>query len=341
MVLEKNKDRNVTMKSLNFKKSAILLGVLSSALLLTADANAYERYTWSDLVTGARRGVSSSEDKLAAVCEWCGLKRIVKSQTTDTAKMKKALGILQNKKKYSNDDIFKAVMDLRYTYKYSYKDMQKADEVLSHLDSIPQLKDKAEVERLFSSMTEKSILEDSFYTKLYNLKIKPSLFPYDNGYMPVITQKRVSFILSIKEMIDGKGKINEGLTVKSWKDIPSDILYLIATDKRENAYKSFIHKKTELEPQCCKLIEDFLYPLYMPVKPANRKFLAGIYCVEQFPNLGIDLINESLTSEPRMIKPEHALACLSDVYVRHNAYREAQKVLKLLTDYYPDSIWLK
>ncbi|MBR4329326.1 MAG: hypothetical protein IKP71_05685, partial [Candidatus Riflebacteria bacterium] len=77
------------------------------------------------------------------------------------------------------------------------------------------------------------------------------------------------------------------------------------------------------------------------IKPAYRKFLAGIYCVEQFPNLGIDLINESLTSEPRMLKPEHALACLTDVYVRHNAYNEAQKVLKLLSEYYPNSVWLK
>ena len=341
MVLEKTKDRNVTMRSSNFKKMAILLGVLSSSLFLSARANAFERYTWSELVTGSRNLSSASEDRLAAVCEWCGLKRIVKSQITDTAKMKKALTVLRNKNKYSNDDIYKAVMDMRYIYKYSFKDIQKADEMLAHLDAIPELKDKAEVERLFSSMTEKSILDDTFYTKLYNLRAKPSLFPYDNGYMPVITSIRVSFILSIKEMIDGKGRINENLNVKSWKDIPSDILYLIATDKRENAYKSFIHKKTEMEPQCCKLVEDFLYPLYMPVKPANRKFLAGVYCVEQFPNLGIDLINESLTSEPRVLKPEHALACLSDVYVRHNAYKEAQKVLKILSDYYPDSIWLK
>ena len=329
------------MKSLKFKGSALVLAALSSILLLSGEAKAYERYTWSELVTGARNSSSAAEDKLAVVCEWCGLKRITKSQISDAAKMRKAFTVIHNKNKYSNDDIFKAVMDLRYTYKYSFKDLKKADEVLSHLDTIPQLKDKADLERLFSSMTEKSILEDSFYTKLYNLKSKSSLFPYDNGYMPVITANRASFILSIKEMIEGKGKINEKLNIQSWKNIPSDILYLIATDKRENAYKTFIQIKDNLTPQNCKLIEDFLYPLYMPVKPANRKFLTGIYCVEQFPNLGIDLINESLTDQPRMLKPEHALACLSDVYVRHNAHNEAQKVLKLLSDYYPDSIWLK
>ena len=163
-------------------------------------------------------------------------------------------------------------------------------------------------------MTESSIITDDFYNKLYSLKTKPALFPYDNGYMPVITPTRASFLLSIKEMVDGKGKLSESVKINSWKDIPSDILYLIATDKRENAYKAYINIKSQLTIQNRKLIDDFLYPLYMPVKPANRKFLAGIYCVEQFPNLGMDLINESLTSEPRVLKPEHALACLSDVY---------------------------
>ncbi len=341
MVLEKNKVRNVTMKSLNLKKSALLLGVLSSVFFLTAESKAYERYTWSELVTGARNGSSATEDKMAVVCEWCGLKRIVKSQISDLAKMKKAYSVIQNKNKYSTDDYFKAVMDLRYTYKYSFKDLKKADEVLSYLDAVPELKNKAELERLLSGMTEHTVLEDDFYSKLYNLRNVKNLFPYDNGYMPVITNNRALFMLSVKEMVDGKGKLSEGIKIKSWKDIPSDILYLIATDKRENAYQTYTHIKAELNPQACKLIEDFLYPLYMPVKPANRKFLAGVYCVELFPNLGIDLINESLTSDPRVLKPEHALACLSDVYIRHNAHNEAQKVLKLLSDYYPDSIWLK
>ena len=330
------------MKSINVKKSAIILSMALCSCLFVSDANAYERYTWSDLVTGANRNSSANaEDKLAVVCEWCGLKRIIRSQVTDSTKMKNANAILQNKKKFSKDAIFKAVMDLRYTYKYSIKDIQKADEVLSHLDSIPELKDKAEAERLFSSMTESSILNDDFYTRLYHLRSQTNVFPYDNGYMPVITKDRASFILSVKEMIDGKGSQNESVNVKCWKEIPSDILYLIATDKRENAYKSYLHIKDKLEPSSNKLIEDFLYPLYMPVKPANRKFLAGIYAVEEFPNLGMDLINDSLTSSPRVLKPEHALACLTDVYSRHNAYNEAQKVLKILSDYYPNSLWLK
>ena len=49
--------------------------------------------------------------------------------------MKKAYSVIQNKNKFSKDDYFKAVMDLRYTYKYSFKDLKKADEVLSYLDS--------------------------------------------------------------------------------------------------------------------------------------------------------------------------------------------------------------
>ncbi len=330
------------MKSINFRKSAIILGVTLASTLFISEAKAYERYTWSDLVTGrSRNGSVSDEDKLAVVCEWCGLKRIVRSQISDSTKMKNALAIIQNKSKFSNNAIFKAVMDLRYTYKYSFKDMDKADEVLKNLDSIPELKIKADAERLFSSMNDNSILNNDFYSKLYQLRTQKNLFPYDNGYMPVITMDRASFILSIKEMVDGKGSLNESVKVKCWKDIPADILYLIATDKRENAYKIYSSMKSKLEPSTKKLIEDFLYPLYMPVKPVNRKFLAGIYAVEEFPNLGMDLINESLTSTPRVLKPEHALASLSDVYARHNAVNEAQKVLKILSEYYPNSLWLK
>ena len=79
------------MKSINVKKSAIILGVTLASALFVSDVNAYERYTWSDLVTGrSRNGSASDEDKLAVVCEWCGLKRIVRSQITDATKMKNA-----------------------------------------------------------------------------------------------------------------------------------------------------------------------------------------------------------------------------------------------------------
>ncbi len=330
------------MKSNSFKKSALILGIGLTCCLFGSEAKAYERYTWSDLVTGGnRRAAAEADDKLAVVCEWCGLKRIIRSQITDTAKLKNAFTVIHNRKKYSNDALFKAVMDVRYTYKYTYKDMKKADEVLSYLDSDPSLKIKADAERLLSSMDENSIRDDNFYNKLYTLRFQNNAFPYDNGYMPVITKERATLMLSIKEMIDGKGKQSEPIVVKCWKNIPSEILYLIATDRRENAYKLYINEKSSIDSKCQKLIDDFLYPLYMPVKPANRKFLAGVYAVEYFPNLGMDLINESLTSSPRVLKPEHALACLSDVYVRHNAYQEAQKVLKILSDYYPNSVWLK
>lgn len=320
-------------------KSALILSIISS-VIVTAQANAYDRYTWSELVTGPSNNPVIT-DKLSVVTEWCGLTRIVDTKDTNIARMKSAQQVIINKSKYTNNALFKAVMDLRYIYLYSFKDLKRADEVLAHLDSVPELKIRAEAERLFSSFSIDKLKSKDFYENLYNLKNKSGVFPYNNGYMPIITEEHAATMLAIKEMLEGKGKQFNAVFEKSWKNMPSDILYLIATDQRENAYKLFQTRKSSYDPKTIKLIEDFMYPLYMPVKKADRKLLTGIFCVEKFPGLGMDLINESLTDSIRVSKPEHALACLSEVYSKHNAYNEAQKVLKLLTEYYPNSIWLK
>ena len=162
--------------------------------------------------------------------------------------------------------------------------------------------------------------------------------------MPIITKERVDYILSIKEMVDGKSKNLDKLPFnefKSWKNIPSELLYKIAIGRQDKAYKEYIKDKPSLKPQIKKLIEDYLFPMYMPVRTENRKFLAALYCIEEFPNLGIDLINEALTSNPRVISPEHSLACLIDAYKKHNAKNESNKVKNILKEYYPNSMWLK
>ncbi len=323
---------------MNFAKSVLILSILSSAFIST-EANAFERYTWSELVTGSKNPAAT--EKLSAVSEWCGLTKIIKSDEACFSKMKKAREILSNKSIHSNNEIFNAAMDLRYIYLYGFKDLDKANDVLSYLENIPELKNKVTAEKLFSSFKSEDLLTDEFYDSLYNLIGKEGVFPYDNGYMPVITKEHASSMLAIREMVDGKGKQNDKSFCKAWKDIPSDVIYLIATDQRENAYKIYQSNKSSYDSKTIKLVEDFLYPLYTPVKKANRKFLAGVFCVEIFPGLGMDLINEALSDSPRVTKAEHALACLSDVYARHNAYDEAQKVLKLLKEYYPESIWLK
>lgn len=329
------------MKSNSFKKSALILGLISSCLCFANTAKAYERFTWSELVTGPRKG-TYVDDKLHIVSEWLGLKRVVKSEVTDVAKMRNAFRVIKNKNKYSKEDLYRAVMDLRYTYIYSFKDLDKADSVLSNLDAEPDLKVKSDIEKTFAYFDERDILKNGYYERISGLRNRAvSYFPYDNGYRPVITHDRITFLLAIKEMVDGKGSVQNLINCKGWKDIPGDILYNIAIDKRDNAYKVYKPMKDKLEPATAKLIEDFLYPLYMPVKLADRKFLAGVFCVEEFPNLGMDLINEALTESNRVSKPEHALAALSDVYVRHNAYGEAQKVFKILKEYYPNSLWLK
>ncbi len=325
----------------NFLKYICIFCIFTS-ILASNEANAYQRYTWSELVTGGNKSSSLDEDeKINIITDWWGLKRIVKSEIRITTIIKNSYQVLKNKSKYSNDQIFRSVMDLRYIYKYIFKDSKKSDEILSELDSIKDLKSKVELELFLSSMKENSIIDDSFYKKLISFKTEKKLFPYDNGYMPVITIDRVNIILSIKEMVDGKGTFNQPVAFLCWNNIPSQILYFIATNKQDRAYSFYKKVKQELNDNNAKLIEDFIFPMYYPVKTANRKFLAGLYAVEIFPSLGIDLILSSISSSSRVTKPDHALASLVDIYNRHNALNESKKVNELLNKYYPNSIWIE
>lgn len=326
----------------SFKLSVLFIGLLLSYHSSNA-VEAYDRFTWSDLVVGKRKVTSTKDSGISVITEWCGLKRIIKSDISIEEKLNNADKIINSKNKHLSDKLFKAVMDSRYLYKYGYKDIYKSDMVLKNLENIPSLKNKLLAERLFSNMNEYSILDNSFCEQLSNLVKHEDVFPYDNGYMPVITKERVLFLLSIKEMIDGKGKIDldSKIQIKSWQNIPTSILYLISTQNQSKAYKKYINSKVNISPKMRRLIEDFLFPMYIPVKTADRKFLTGLYVIEEFPNLGIDLINESLSEQTRVTKPEHALACLVDAYKRHNAINESNTVKQILSDYYPNSIWLK
>ena len=89
------------------------------------------------------------------------------------------------------------------------------------------------------------------------------------------------------------------------------------------------------------MLEDLMFPLYLPSIQKDRMFMAGLIAVPTLPDLGTDLLIDAISGQPRMRQAEHGFAVLSDVYNRHLAYAEAQAVWKILSDNYPDSVWLK
>lgn len=280
-------------------------------------------------------------DTVEFVTDLFDIQRVTRIEETPLSVIKKGYSVLHGKKNATLEEKYKAVMDLRYVYKYCFKDDEKAEEVLSYLTNVKGMKNKLRAEILISKINEDNVLDEDNYEELLFLSNKSGLFPYDNGYMPVFTKDLVDIILATKQCLDGKGRINSDLEFNCWNQIPASIIYSIATDKKEYAYKSYQAIKEKFDKKTDCLVSDFLQPLYMRVKPANRKFLAGVLCAEVFPNQAIRLINESLTDSSRVSKPEHAFAVLYDLYRRHMAVAESDRVWQILNKYYPNSIWLK
>lgn len=317
------------MKSSKLVIATLLASVFVESFVCS-EAYAFEKYTWSELVTGKRQSVASTKEDNRIITEWCGLERIVDLNNNLIANSTDA-----------NDKLYKTVMKLRYNCIYGLKDREQADKALNLLEETPELANKLKAEKIISSLTSENFISDKSYEKLLELKNLKNVLPYDNGYLPVVTVDKINEMIAVRQMIDGRGTVGNGLKMKCWKGIPSSLLFKLATDQKNEAMNDFQNVKANLESPVAKLISDFMQPLYMRANVPDRKFLAGLICSEDFPNLSMKLINESLTSEPRLSKPEHALASLSDLYNKHNAYGEAQQVWKLLTELYPDSIWLK
>ncbi len=317
------------MKSTKLVIATLFVSVFLESFT-SSQANAFEKYTWSELVTGKRQSVARVREDNRIITEWCGLERIVDLNDNLIANSVDA-----------NDKLFKTVMKLRYNCIYGLKDKEQADKALNLLEETPELANKLKAERLISALTSENFISDKSYEKLLELKNLKNVLPYDNGYLPTITVEKINEMIAVRQMIDGRGTVGNNLKFKSWKGIPASLLFKLATDQKNEAMNDFQNIKASLETPVAKLFSDFMQPLYMRVIVPDRKFLAGLFCSEAFPHLSMKLINESLTSEPRLSKPEHALAALSDLYSKHNAYSEAQQVWKLLTELYPDSIWLK
>lgn len=277
----------------------------------------------------------------SVMTEWCGLKRVVKHASSPQLRLMKLENFLNSFPEASPEELYRAIIDLRYLKEYEFRDAAGVQSAIDDLNSRPALAAKAEIEALVSGFTPEKMATAEGNDDLQRLLKMADRLPYDNGHLPVVTREYLEFMLAISDMAIGRVSRIDNLPFKVWKDLPLEMLYQIATGKKEKAYTTFQQIKSGLSPQICKMIEYVMMPLYMPVRAKDRVFLAGLAAVEKFPDLGTDLLVEAVSGQPRMFKAEHGLAVLSDVYNRHMAFAEAQSVWNLLAKLYPDSIWLK
>ncbi len=272
---------------------------------------------------------------------WCGLERVVKHGASPQIRLKKLEEFLINFPEAASHETFKALRDLYYLYLLEFRRQDKAFAVFEKMSFIEDFRELYEIERLVGRIDEHSIKTIEGYADLQRLKKLDARFPYDNGVMPVVSREFVDYLLALGDMIHGNRNNLSGLKQVGWGKLPVQNLYDAATGNKSQAYDGLKNQLMSLPAPVAKMIRDLIFPLYKPIREKDRLFLAGLASVEALPDLGTDLIVESVSSLPRMLKAEHGLAVLADVYGRRHARAEAQKVWKTLSDLYPDSIWLK
>lgn len=273
--------------------------------------------------------------------EWCGLKRAVKHSSSPQLREKKYKDFLDSYPQAAPAETYTALQNLRNIYLYEMRDKILARKVLETMKRVPGFEERAEVEEIFCDFTSADVITEPGLNFLKKLFESQTLVPYDNGALPVLDRSHLEFLLMISEMALGRGSRLKGEDFTGWGGLPLSMLYAAATDNKDRAWEIFSQRKPALSPQVDRMLEDLIFPLYLPVPVGERYFLAGLAAVEKLPDLGTDLLIKAISGEPRMFRVEHGLAVLADVYNRHLAYGEAQKVWNLLAKINPDSVWLK
>ncbi|MDN5280255.1 MAG: hypothetical protein PWR01_4220 [Clostridiales bacterium] len=273
--------------------------------------------------------------------EWCGLKRAVKHSASPQLREMKLKQFLTGFPEAPAAETYQALQQLKNIYRYEIRDKILARQTMEAMKSVPGYEARAEVEEIFSDFEPADMLSErgnSFLRKLY---FEKGWLPYDNGALPVLEKEQVELMLAISDMVLGKSSELKISQQKGWGSLPVSMLYFASVDKKDKAWEIYSRIKPTLEPQVDRMLEDNIFPLYLPTPPGERYFMAGLAAVEKFPEVGTSLLIKSISDEPRMYKNEHGLAVLSDVYNKHMAYNEAQNVWKTLGRLHPDSIWLK
>jgi hypothetical protein len=275
------------------------------------------------------------------VLEWCGLERVVKHSASPQLREKKLCEFLSEFPQASAEQTYEVLQKLRNIYLYEMKNRQKAGLMLAKMKALKGFKNKAEFEEFVCNLDIENIIKPEINTYLSEVYFESNLLPYDNHALPVIDADQIALMLAVSNMALGKNSDLPVEKYKAWADLPVDMLYYAAVDRKDRAWEAYSGIKSSLTPQLVKLVEDCIMPLYLPVEDGERRFLAGLVAAKRFPGLATDLIMLSLTGKPSMYKSEHGLAVLSDLYNQHLAHSEAQKVWNQIHSIYPDSIWLK
>jgi len=233
--------------------------------------------------------------------------------------------------------------------KYEMDRPTEGEKFLARLAEIPMFEEIAELEKLLSEISEKSLTSDDGGQKLIqHLDDFSTILPYDNGVLPVVEKDFASEIRLLNEILTGtpdslnkaQGKFTSGLHFGS---IPLSWVYLIAGDQKLNVWRQLQHGTALLTSRDRRMLKDFLNPLYRQPTPGEWKILGAFAAAERFPFHAIDRILEVLTLpiSQRPAQLNHAFALLAELYQKNRSYIEGQSVWNTLRTQFPSSVWVR
>lgn len=273
--------------------------------------------------------------------EWCGLERIIKKTVNPFDRLKAIEKVVANDKT-SDKELFEVLVSMRYIYTYEIRDSSDAEMAFMWLKQLGRNYKKAEFEVLLSSLKPEDMLTEEGNFLIGKLLSFESFFPYDNGYLPVVKREHLTLMLAISDMVLGKsGNLNLCKEFSGFSGLPVSMLYNMASERKHQAYAQFNSVKMSQNHRIAKMLEDVLSPMYLPIKPVEKIFLAGLASAEMFPDISTKLFLRCITGEPRIKNVEHALAVLALHYRNNNAFQESNMIFEKLSKLYPRSVWLK
>jgi len=125
------------------------------------------------------------------------------------------------------------------------------------------------------------------------------------------------------------------------RGLPMQSIYLAAADSRALAWEAIEAAGKSVDAREKKMMQDILRPFFLMTSSGDRKLLAVLALYDRFPIKAIDILLDYLTERPHVLRSQHALALLADLYQKHQSYIEAQSVWNTLRKYYPTSVWIR
>jgi len=310
-----------------------------------------ENRYFADSAPEAALLVVSKEDELGpfyrgATVEWLGLPRTSVHGLLPHARIERLKKFLSDYPEADLEMVAIALLEISSIYLHELKDPENSEIWLKYLRELPGYAERADLEYHLRLLVDARLDSPQSQQILKKVASFDKLFPYDNGWIVPITRELVNELRIYSGLFNGdkdEAKLLVGQTPieEKIRGIPAKVFLFIAADLKDAAFNLYKNEKNNILSQDRKMIEDFLFPLYEMTYPRDLRLFASIAISQKWPKIAIDNFLKYLTSENRPLFVEHAMAFLSELYLKHRSYIEAQSVWSTLRELFPRSVWTK